>query len=87
MKEDALDESVLDVDVSVERPVVVDHPASFEQQFFILRRRESKFCPDLFDCIFLYIPNPLLLSLIYFSMSSHNDSLHPLPWMAPAWQQ
>lgn len=34
--EDALDESILDVDVSVKRLVIVDHPASFDQHFFTL---------------------------------------------------
>lgn len=40
--EDALDESILDVDVGVKRLVVVDHPSAFDQQLFTLFRTEKR---------------------------------------------
>lgn len=36
VNEDILDESVLNIDISVKRLVIVDHPASFDQHFFTL---------------------------------------------------
>lgn len=42
MEEDALDESILDVDVSVKGLVVVDNPSSFDQHFFILFKTEKE---------------------------------------------
>lgn len=36
VNKDILDESILNIDISVKRLVVVDHPASFDQHFFTL---------------------------------------------------
>lgn len=36
VNEDTLDESILNVDISVKRLIVVDHPASFDEHFFTL---------------------------------------------------
>lgn len=42
MNEDTLDESILNVDISVKRLVIVDHPASFDQHFVTLYKREKR---------------------------------------------
>lgn len=39
---DALDESILYVDISVKRLVIVDHAASFDQQFFTLEKERER---------------------------------------------
>lgn len=38
----ALDESIFNVDISIERLVIIDHPPSFDQQPFILQGRGTE---------------------------------------------
>lgn len=38
----SLDKPILDVDICIERLVIVDHPSSFEQQPFTLQGRNTK---------------------------------------------
>lgn len=42
VKEDTLDESILNVDISIKRLVVVHHPSSFDQQLFILSKTDKQ---------------------------------------------
>lgn len=63
VKEDALDESILNVDISVKRLVVVDHPSSFDQQFFILFKTEKEKVNSA--VIFLYF----YLIVLYYTIT------------------